>query len=128
MMELHESGENYLKTLLALTRKLGQARSIDLAHAMGVSKPSVSHAVAQLRSGGYLRVEGGALLLTEKGRRVAEELEQRCRYFEERLMDAGIAPETAKAEACRLEHAISAQSFQKLQAHRRSMNGSGERA
>lgn len=126
-MNLYESGENYLKRIFQLEKKLEQVRSVDLAREMGVSKPSVSHAVAQLRDGGYLHMEdGGALVLTECGQRIAEELDARCQFFQRQLIAAGIAPETAKAEACRMEHTISTKSFQKLQSAMEHMEEPGE--
>ena len=113
--KLHASGEDYLETILILQKKLGMVRSVDVARHMEVSKPSVCHAVAILRDGGFLRMDEDHFLhLTEVGREVAEKIYERHCFFTERLIAAGVDPETAEMDACRLEHAISEESFQKL--------------
>ena len=90
-------------------------RSIDVAEQMGMSKPSVSHAVKLLREGGFIVMDDDYTLhLTDLGREVAEKLHERHRYFTERLTDAGVDTDTAEAEACKMEHTISDSSFQKL--------------
>lgn len=109
------SGEDYLETILILHKQLGMVRSVDVARHMDVSKPSVSRAVAVLRDGGFLTMdEDHFLYLTAAGREVAEEIYARHQSFTERLIAAGVDPETAEMDACRLEHAISEESFQKL--------------
>jgi len=114
-MKLHASGEDYLETILVLQKKLGMVRSVDVARHMGVSKPSVCHAVATLREGGFLRVDGDHFLhLTDVGREVAEKIYERHCFFTEQLIRAGVDPETAEADACRMEHVISGESFDKL--------------
>ena len=114
-MKLYESGEDYLEAVLMLQKKNGMVRSIDLARHMEVSKPSVSHAVKTLREGGFLTMdEDYCLHLTEVGREVAEKIYERHRFFTEQLVAAGVDLETAEQEACRMEHAISEDSFQKL--------------
>lgn len=115
MMELHASGEDYLETILILQKQCGMVRSVDVARQMSVSKPSVCRAVAVLRDGGFLEMdEDHFLYLTDAGRKIAEEIYTRHRFFTERLIAAGVDPETAEADACRLEHAISSESFSKL--------------
>lgn len=115
MMELHASGEDYLETILILQKQCGMVRSVDVARQMSVSKPSVCRAVAVLRDGGFLKMdEDHFLYLTDEGRKIAEEIYARHRFFTERLIAAGVDPETAEADACRLEHAISSESFSKL--------------
>lgn len=115
MMELHASGEDYLETILILQKQCGMVRSVDVARQMSVSKPSVCQAVAVLRDGGFLTIdEDHFLYLTDEGRKIAEEIYARHRFFTERLIAAGVDPETAEADACRLEHAISSESFSKL--------------
>ena len=90
-------------------------RSVDVSEYIGVSKASVSHAVKLLRKGGFLVMrEDYTLHLTELGREVGERLYERHQYFAGRLKDAGIDTDTAKVEACRIEHTISEDSFQKL--------------
>lgn len=116
-MKLHASGEDYLETILILQKQCGMVRSVDVARYMSVSKPSVCRAVAVLRDGGFLRVDDDHFLhLTDAGRKIAEEIYARHRFFTERLIAAGVDPETAEADACRLEHAISSESFARLKA------------
>ena len=112
-MKIYASGEDYLEAILMLQKKNGIVRSIDLARHMEVSKPSVSHAVKTLREGGFLTMdEDYCLHLTEVGREVAEKIYERHRFFTEQLVAAGVDLETAEQEACRMEHAISEDSFQ----------------
>lgn len=114
-MKIHASGEDYLEAVLILQKKQGMVRSIDLARHMGFSKPSISHAVGVLRDGGFLTMdEDGFLHLTDIGREVAEKIYERHRFFTEQLMAAGVDQETAEQDACRIEHAISDEAFQKL--------------
>lgn len=116
-MKLHASGEDYLETILILQKQCGMVRSVDVARYMSVSKPSVCRAVAVLRDGGFLRVDDDHFLhLTDAGREVAEKIYERHQFFTEQLIAAGVDPETAEADACRLEHAISSESFARLKA------------
>ena len=113
--KLHASGEDYLETILVLQKKLGMVRSVDVARHIGVSKPSVCVAVTTLKNGGFLTMDENHLLhLTDIGREVAEKIYERHCFFTERLVAAGVAPEVAEADACRIEHVISEESFQKL--------------
>ena len=114
-MKLHASGEDYLETILVLQKKLGMVRSVDVARHMEVSKPSVWHAVATLRDGGFLTMdEDHFLRLTDVGREVAERTYERHCFFTEQLIAAGVDPRTAEADACRIEHIISDESFSRL--------------
>ena len=116
-MKIHASGEDYLEAILILQKQMGESavRSIDLARHMGFSKPSISHAVGVLRDGGFLAMDtDGFLHLTEKGRKVAEKIYERHRFFTEQLIAAGVDEATAEQDACRIEHAISDTSFEKL--------------
>lgn len=114
-MSLGKSGEDYLEAVLMLQKEKGMVRSIDLARHMGYSKPSISHAVGVLRSGGFLTMDAdGFLHLTDVGREVAEKIYERHQFFTEQLVAAGVDQETAEQDACRIEHAISDTSFQKL--------------
>ena len=109
------SGEDYLETILVLQKKLGMVRSVDVARHMEVSKPSVCHAVATLRDGGFLTMDEDHFLhLTDVGREVAEKIYERLCFFTEQLIAAGVDPKTAEADACRIEHIISDESFSKL--------------
>lgn len=116
-MKLHASGEDYLETILILQKQCGMVRSVDVARYMSVSKPSVCRAVAVLRDGGFLEMdEDHFLYLTDAGREVAEKIYERHQFFTEQLIAAGVDPKIAEADACRLEHAISSESFARLKA------------
>ena len=117
MKKLHASGEDYLEAILVLQKQKGMVRSVDVARHMDVSKPSVCHAVATLKNGGFLTMDDGFFLhLTNIGREVAEQIYEKHRFFTERLIAAGVDPETAEADACRIEHVISEESFRRLKA------------
>ena len=109
------SGEDYLEAILVLQKKMGMVRSIDLARHMGFSKPSISHAVGVLKNGGFLTMDENHFLhLTDVGREVAEKIFERHCFFTEQLIAAGVDPRTAEADACRIEHIISDESFSRL--------------
>ena len=117
MKKLHASGEDYLEAILVLQKQKGMVRSVDMARHMGVSKPSVCHAVATLKNGGFLTMDDGFFLhLTNIGREVAEQIYEKHRFFTERLIAAGVDSEIAEADACRIEHVISEESFRRLKA------------
>lgn len=114
-MKIHASGEDYLEAVLIFQKKQGMVRSIDLARHMGFSKPSISHAVGVLRDGGFLTMdEDGFLHLTDIGREVAEKIYERHQFFTEQFIAAGVDPEIAERDACRIEHAISQDTFEKI--------------
>ena len=114
-MKLHASGEDYLETILVLQKKLGMVRSVDVARHLEVTKPSVCHAVATLREGGFLTMDSGYFLhLPDVGREVAEQIYEKHRFFTDRLIEAGVDPVTAGKDACRMEHVISQESFEHL--------------
>ena len=114
-MKLHASGEDYLETILVLQKKLSIVRSVDVARHMEVTKPSVCHAVATLRDGGFLTMDEDHFLhLTDVGREVAEKIFERHCFFTEQLITAGVDPRTAETDACRIEHIISDESFSRL--------------
>ena len=114
-MGLHASGEDYLEAILVLQKKKGMVRSVDVARYMDVSKPSVCHAVATLKKGGFLLMDGDHFLhLTDLGREVAENTYEKHRFFTDRLIEAGVDPVTAEKDACRMEHVISQESFERL--------------
>jgi Mn-dependent DtxR family transcriptional regulator len=118
MMKLHASGEDYLEAILILQKQMGESavRSVDLARHMGFSKPSISHAVGVLRDGGFLIMDkDGFLHLTEEGHEIAEKIYERHQFFTEQLIAVGVSEITAEEDACRIEHVISDESFQKLQ-------------
>lgn len=114
-MKLYASGEDYLEAILVLQQKQGMVRSVDVARHMDVSKPSVCHAVATLRNGGFLTMDEDHFLhLTDIGREVATTIYERHCFFTEQLIAAGVDPKTAEADACRMEHVISTESFLRL--------------
>ena len=107
--------EDYLKAILVLQRKQGVVHSIDVARYLGLSKPSVSRAVSLLKKDGYLTMDKEyALNMTTEGRELAEKIYERHCFFTRQLKSIGVDTTTAEEDACRLEHAISDISFQKL--------------
>ena len=111
-MGIHESGEMYLETIHVLLKKNGAVRSIDISEHMGYSKPSVSRAVGLLKNGGYILVDkDGYITLTENGIAVAEKIYERHMVLSRLLIALGVSEQTATEDACRLEHAISDESF-----------------
>lgn len=111
-MHLQESGEMYLETILMLSRQGGIVRSVDVGEYMGFSKPSVSRAIALLKSGGFVTVESsGHLSLTEAGNEIASKIYERHRLLTDMLMRLGVDEVNAAADACKIEHDISDSSF-----------------
>ena len=114
-MSVHESGEMYLEAIYVLNEKTGFVRSIDISEYLGYSKPSVSRAMGILRSGDYILVDNdGGITLTEKGRQIARKIYERHTLLTRLLVHVGVSEETAAADACKLEHAISDESFEAL--------------
>ena len=111
-MRLQESGEMYLEAIYVLSKAQTMVRSIDVSEYLGYSKPSVSRAVGLLKTGGYITVENdGGLVLTDSGREIAEKIFERHTLLTRLLVRMGVSQEVAAADACRLEHAISDESF-----------------
>ena len=107
-MQLQESGQMYLETILVLSRTLSSVRSIDIVEHMGYSKPSVSRAMGLLKSGGFIQVdEDGYITLTDEGREVATKIYERHTILTRALELLGVDPDTASEDACKMEHAIS---------------------
>lgn len=114
-MELHESGEMYLETILILKNRFGYVRSIDIANEMGVSKPSVSRAIALLKENGYITFDpNGMILLTESGKVVADKVYEKHLFLTDFLTSIGVSEETAAHDACKIEHVISDETFSAL--------------
>lgn len=114
-MKLQESGENYLETILTLLHSQGTVRSIDVATAMGFSKPSISRAMSLLKGDGYIEMdEKGLITLTEKGWHEAERVYERHEWLRKFFISLGVSPDTAAVDACRVEHVISAETFEKM--------------
>ena len=117
-MVIQESGEMYLETIRVLQEKTGHVRSTDIAEHMGYSKPSVSRAVGLLKSGGFIQVEkDGGIILTEAGRAVADKIYERHTLMTQLLINLGVSKETAAEDACKIEHAISDESFEAIKRH-----------
>lgn len=117
-MQLQESGEMYLETILILHNKIGAVRSLDVAEYMGFSKPSVSRAVGLLKSGLYITVDRDGLIeLTEAGREIAEKIYERHTVLTELLTRLGVDPQLAMMDACKMEHDISDVSFEAIKRH-----------
>lgn len=114
-MKLLESGEMYLETILVLKNRYGYVRSIDIAHEMNFSKPSVSRAVALLKEDGYIENDPhGMILLTDKGMEIAEKIYDRHKTLTKYFVWLGVSEETAQKDACRIEHIISQETFDKI--------------
>ena len=125
-MKIHQSAEDYLETILILRERKGLVRSIDVAGELGFSKASVSVAMKKLRETGYVLMdEDGLLSLTESGQRVASRIYARHRLLTEFFVRLGVDEKVAAADACRIEHDISEETFTKLLEHARH-NTSGE--
>ena len=117
-MKLQESGENYLETILMIQQEKGTVRSIDVARQMEFSKPSISRAMSVLRENGYILMDkSGLITLTESGYEVASRIYERHRLLTQWLVALGVTPEVAAADACRLEHDVSEETFQRLKEH-----------
>lgn len=114
-MAIHQSGEDYLEAILTLRRRNGQVRSVEVAAELGYSKPSVSIAMKKLREQGYVRMdEAGLLTLTEEGEAVAQGIFERHTTLKKALMLLGVDEDAAAEEACKLEHAISDSTLEKI--------------
>jgi len=117
-LNLHESAEMYIETIYRLSRENAFVRSVDVAEAMGYSKPSVSRAMALLRQGGYLLMDHhGRLTLTDEGKSVAEKIYERHNVLSSMLISLGVDAETAAEDACRIEHVISDSTFAAIKRH-----------
>ncbi len=127
MARIQESAENYLETILILENRNGSVRSIDVASELDFSKPSVSVAMKNLRQQECITVDGdGFILLTEKGRGIAESVYERHTLFTEWLIALGVNERTAAEDACRIEHVISEETFRAMKKAARRDLYSGE--
>ncbi|MBR5270685.1 MAG: metal-dependent transcriptional regulator [Clostridia bacterium] len=114
-MSLYESGENYLETILILKEKYGYVRSIDVARELNVSKPSVSRAVSVLKNDGYISLDqNGMIVLTDEGTRVANKIYERHNIITKHLISLGVSEEVASNDACKIEHVLSDETFEKI--------------
>ncbi|MGI6167766.1 MAG: metal-dependent transcriptional regulator [Eubacteriales bacterium] len=114
-MKIHASAENYLESILILQMQNGYVRSVDIANSLGFSKPSVSVAMKQLKENRYITVSGdGRITLTETGMKIASRMYERHTLLTKILMKLGVDEETARNDACRIEHVISDTSFEMI--------------
>lgn len=117
-MGVHESAENYLETILMLSLKGNQVRSIDIVNELEYSKPSVSVAMKNLRTQGYISVDSdGFIALTEKGRKIANSMYERHVAISDWLIFLGVDKKTAVKDACKMEHTMSEKSFLAIKKH-----------
>jgi len=114
-MKIQKSSEDYLEMILMLKEKKGYARSIDIASELSVTKPSVSYATKRLRENGYITMDSdGLITLTEQGYEIAYRMYNRHRMLTAFLMSIGIDEETAREDACKMEHDLSEKSFEAM--------------
>lgn len=119
-MRIQESAENYLETILILQKRIGDVRSVDIANELGFSKASISIALRNLRENNYVRVdENGYVSLLPSGLEIAERIYERHTILTQCLISLGVNNETAAEDACRIEHVISAETFEAIKKHKR---------
>ena len=117
-MSIYESAENYLEAILTLKNKLGTVRSIDIANELEVSKPSVSIAMKKLREGGYIEMDPeGLITLLPSGMEIALRIYERHRLLTRLFIRLGVSEKTAAADACKIEHYLSDETYQKILEH-----------
>lgn len=117
-MVLQESGEMYLESILILSQQKGYVRAVDISEYMGYSKPSVSRAVGLLKSSDYITIDSDShITLTPAGREIAEKILNRHTILTRFLIRLGVDPDTASADACKIEHVISDASFEAIKNH-----------
>ncbi|MEE0876208.1 MAG: metal-dependent transcriptional regulator [Fibrobacteraceae bacterium] len=117
-MSVKESGEMYLETILRLQKELSAVHSVDIAKALNVSKPSVSRAIQILLENDYITLgEHKTILLSETGKQLATAIFERHEILKHFLISIGVPSETAETDACRMEHIISAETFEKIKSH-----------
>ena len=114
-MKMQESPEDYLEAILVLSKELGNVRSIDVANYLGYSKPSISVAMKRLRENGFVALDDhGNLVLTGAGLSIALKIYEKHLVIQQFLVSIGVSEETAKKDACRMEHVISDESFERI--------------
>lgn len=114
-MKIQESAENYLETILVLSKRIGAVRSIDIVNELDFAKPSVSVYVRNLRDNGFINIDkSGYITLTDSGKEIAEKVYDRHQILTRILTSLGVSKETAENDACRIEHVISTESFETI--------------
>ena len=117
-MKIQKASQDYLEAMLICKEKHGYIRSIDVAEYVGVTKASVSYSTKRLRENGYIVMDkDGLITLTEKGMEIASSMYERHKALTGFLMNLGVSEETAREDACRLEHVLSEESYQKIRNH-----------
>ena len=117
-MTIHKSAEDYLEAMLMLKEERGYIRSIDVAEKLGVTKPSVSYATKRLRESGYIAFDSaGMIVLLPSGLEIAERIYERHKLLTELLTGLGVSPDTARADACQIEHDLSEETFNAIRKH-----------
>ncbi len=117
-MNIHESAEDYLEAILILRERQGMVRSIDVVHHLEVTKPSVSVAMKRFRENGYIEMDGdGYITLLPPGEEIAQRIYGRHKLLTRFLVSLGVSEEVAAADACKMEHDLSDESFEKIKAH-----------
>jgi len=126
-MEIHKSAEDYLETILILKQRLGVVRSIDIVNELGYKKSSVSVAMKRLRENDYIRMDSdGYITLNPSGLEIAQRIYERHQLLTQVLVHLGVSPEVAAADACKLEHAMSAETFARIKAYALGENAQNE--
>ena len=124
-MNIHESAEDYLEAILILRERQGAVRSIDVVRQLELTKPSVSVAMKRFRENGYIEMDGdGFITLLPPGEEIAQRIYSRHKLLTRFLMLLGVSEETASADACKMEHDLSDETFEKIKAHVRE-HGAG---
>lgn len=127
-MELKESGEMYLETILRLEEENGTVHAVDVARRMNFSKPTISETIKKMEGGGYVSVDGNNHIhLTSRGREIAEKTYERHQVISSIFEALGVNPATAAADACRVEHYISDETFEAMRRHYLAVRGKSER-
>lgn len=122
-MTIHESGEDYLETILMLCKQHGAARSVEIAAHLGVTKPSVSFAMKKLRENGYILMgDDNRITLTQEGEDIATRVLERHDLLSRMLMRLGVSEQTARADACKMEHDLSDETFAAISRHLTEVN------
>ena len=126
-MQIHKSSEDYLETILMLKERNGMVRSIDIANELNYSKASVSIAMKKLRENNYIEVDqDGFITLTPPGNQIASNIYNRHLLLTQFFIQIGVSPDTAERDACRIEHDLSQETFEKLLVHARSHTATSE--
>ena len=117
-MNIYESAEDYLERILILQERNKEVRSIDIAHDMGFSKPSISVAMKKLKEAGLIKIDdNGFITLTKEGHVIADKVYERHCVLKQTLINIGVSPEQAEKDACKVEHVISEETFDAIKEH-----------